>query len=411
MTILEYINYNWDKTIRINKEDEETLIGLPYPYTVPCADGTFQEMYYWDTYFTNQGLKICGRYEQVKNNTNNMLYLVKCFGFMPNGNRTWFLDRSQPPFLSLMVRDVYEYDKDKKWLKEAYEILKIEYGFWQRKRMTCTGLNQYGASYNDEMRETYSRIFKERMKILPENCTDEAIYRHFMPICESGWDITPRWGMNSYDFIQPELNSLLFAFEKSMGYFATELAEDESVWAEAAARRVSLMKEFLLGEDGLYYDYNFKTGKRSSLFSAAAYFPLFVGCASQKEAEAAAAALYRIEKKYGIAACEKNDVPGDYQWNYPNGWAPLHYIVINGLLQYGYKKEALRIAGKYKELAECVFKTTNNLWEKYNVAEGSINVTNEYEIPPMMGWTAGVYLYCDAVLNQEKSGGEEKGGL
>ena len=100
MNVREYIGSNWDNTTRFFTEDNDTLIGLPYPYTVPCIEGKFQEMYYWDVYFTNVGLIKSGRLSQAKNNVDNMCYLINKFGFVPNGNRTYYLSRSQPPFLS-----------------------------------------------------------------------------------------------------------------------------------------------------------------------------------------------------------------------------------------------------------------------------------------------------------------------
>lgn len=114
--------------------------------------------------------------------------------------------------------------------------------------------------------------------------------------------------------------------------------------------------------------------------------------------------LEDLESDYGIITSKKNETVGNYQWDYPNGWPPLQYIVIKGLENYGYKNEALRIAKKYSELVERVFEETNNLWEKYNMVKGNIEVTNEYKMPPMMGWTAGVYLFCkDYVSKHEKS--------
>ena len=88
------------------------------------------EMYYWDTYFTNAGLIASGNVEQAKNNADNVRFLINKYGFMPNGNRTFYLGNTQPPFLSLMVYDIYETKKDKEWLKTAYDFLIIEYRFW-----------------------------------------------------------------------------------------------------------------------------------------------------------------------------------------------------------------------------------------------------------------------------------------
>ena len=103
-----FILKNWDKTVRTNTENQGDLIGLPKPYTVPCIEGTFQEMYYWDTYFTNIGLLLSGKVEQAINNTENIAYLIERYGKMPNGSRTFYLNRSQPPFFSQAVRDIFE---------------------------------------------------------------------------------------------------------------------------------------------------------------------------------------------------------------------------------------------------------------------------------------------------------------
>ena len=117
--IKKYIYQNSQKTIRFNPNDKGTLIGLPYRYTVPCASEMFQEMYYWDTYFTNVGLLVEKNAELAKNNVDNMLYMVEKYGFMPNGNRTFYLNQSQPPFLSQMVKRYYSISK-KRWLDSIY---------------------------------------------------------------------------------------------------------------------------------------------------------------------------------------------------------------------------------------------------------------------------------------------------
>ena len=99
--IYEYMGNNWESCLRENRADEDTLIGVPYPYTVPSPE-RFNEIYYWDTYFTNIGLLKDNKALLAKHNTDDILFLVNRYGFMPNGNRTFFLNRSQPPFLSAM---------------------------------------------------------------------------------------------------------------------------------------------------------------------------------------------------------------------------------------------------------------------------------------------------------------------
>lgn len=122
--------------------------------------------------------------------------------------------------------------------------------------------------------------------------------------------------------------------------------------------------------------------------------------ADKKEAENTISLLERLEAEYGVVTCEKNNVEGCYQWDYPNGWAPMQYIVVKGLLNYGYKKEALRIAKKFVSLIEKCYSTTHNLWEKYNVVTGDMQVSAEYKTPTMLGWTYGIYEYCCEIIKE-----------
>ena len=156
------------------------------------------------------------------------------------------------------------------------------------------------------------------------------------------------------------------------------------------------MNKYML-KDGVFYDYNFKTGEISNILSSASFYPMFVGMISSEQAKALAENLYRLEAEYGIAATESQAPDYSYQWQYPNGWAPQQNLVMQGLAKYGYKEDATRVAQKYINLVETNFEKTNNIWEKYNVVTGGIDVADESShrhsvLPPMMGWTAGVYL-------------------
>lgn len=396
----QYIKENFPKCLRENIKDDGTLIGLPRPYTVPCMSGAFQEMYYWDTYFTNKGLVLCGFAEQAKNNVDNMLYLVSRFGFMLNGNRTWFLRNSQPPFLSLMVRDVYEITGDKEWLKDAVKSLETEYDFWQTKRITKTGLNRYSFDSKDADLNIYTDALRQRLGFEAPIDTDLKKAEHFMVNAESGWDCTPRFEFKGFYYNPIDLNCLLYAFENNMQFFNEEIVQDSKIWEDHAEKRKDLINKLMKSDSGLYFDYDFEVKKHSPVFSAASFFPMFVGISDEVSAKATRDNLYRIETDFGIAATEKFTLDGNYQWAYPNGWAPLHYIVVKALINYGYIDDAKRIAEKYVKTVEANFKTTNNLWEKYNVEDGSINTSNEYEMPPMLGWTAGVYLACKEILEE-----------
>lgn len=397
--VKDYIEEHWRDTVKFNPEDDGTLIGLPYQYTVPSV-GHFDEMYYWDTFFTNKGLAVSGRAAQILNNTDDMLHLVNRFGFMPNGNRTWYLTRSQPPFLSYMVYDVYSVYKNLDWLKKAYATLEKEYDFWQTKRGTKCGLNRYFGDVKPHEYKDLAKCFEDRCGYMPD-ASAKNVAIHVIGTCESGWDVNPRWGFESFNFAPVDLNSLMYGFEKNMEYFSLELKNgEEGLWSEKAAHRKKLILKYMTDDSGVLLDYNFKTKTLSNIFSAASFFPMFAGLADKEHAEAMMKRLPELEAEYGILTCAENDTPGTYQWDYPNGWACLQYIAVMAMEQYGYRDDALRIADKFVRLVEKVFDQTNNLWEKYNVVDGNINVTNEYDMPPMMGWTAGVYLALQKYVSQ-----------
>ncbi len=402
MNINEYIKEKLEKCVRLNTEDEGTLIGLPYPYSVPCAEGAFQEMFYWDTYFTNKGYLASGDVKQAKNNAQNMFYLINRYGFVPNGSRTSFLNRSQPPFLSLMVLDIYKQTKDKDWLKSAYSALCAEYRFWMNERITESGLNRYDsapldpeADYSGSVNYLCSRIgFK------PQE-TDFEVARGARAGYESGWDMTPRMTYKTHRFLPVDLNSLIYALEKNLEFFAEELdiPEDAANFRTAALKRAALCRKYMLC-DGIFYDYNFVEKQHSKLVSVANFYPLFCGLATEQEAANAVKLLDKLETEYGILTCEENDVEGTYQWDFPNGWAPMQLIVAAGLMNYGYTEDALRIARKFKDTVERGFEATGHLWEKYNILDGSTEAKNEYQMPAMMGWTFGVYTYFCKLLEQ-----------
>ncbi|WP_312100587.1 trehalase family glycosidase [Lachnoclostridium sp.] len=394
--IEQYICQRWDQTVRTNKEEKDGNIGLPYPYTVPCISDAFQCMFYWDTFFTCKGLELTNRWELVKSNTDNILYMVEKFGYMPNGTNVELLDRSQMPFLSLMVKDVYEHYQDKAWLKSAYKTLVKEHQFWVEQRSTPIGLAQFGGTYNGAIVDSNYESFVIRVNKEEKDWSKEGINQHFLACAESGWDFNPRWEFQGYNYVQVELNSLLFQMEENIAFFSQELGLDETPrWTSLAKNRQEKANTYLWNEERKrYYDYNFASGQSGKVYSAASLFPLFSGMASKEQAQATVEQLHRIELDYGITCCEKNDSGCVYQWDYPNGWPPLQLIAMVGLQNYGFDKEAYRIAKKYVDLVERVFEATGCLWEKYNVLEGNVEVINEYEMPPMIGWSAGVYLFA-----------------
>ena len=309
MNVKEYIENNWDNTTRLFTEDDDTLIGLPHPYTVPCIEGKFQEMYYWDVYFTNVGLIKSGRLSQAKNNVDNMCYLINKFGFVPNGNRTYYLSRSQPPFLSQMVCCIYEQTGDIRWLDECYKALEKEYKFWENERQTPCGLNRYYGSFNREELMSFCGLLCNRFNI--EKPDDESIAECYgkamYSFAESGWDCNSRMGLDCYNYAWVDLNSLLFGMESDMAFFSAELKNGcEAMWNEKANSRREMMTKLLWDDkSGAFCDYNFETGKQADIISAAQFYPLFSGVCTKEEAERTVELLSEIEAEFGVACCEK----------------------------------------------------------------------------------------------------------
>lgn len=397
-SVRRFIRTSWDKTVRFHPEDEETRIGLPRPYTVPSVSGMFQEIYYWDTFFTNEGLILDGRTELARNNVENMLFLVERYGKMLNGNRTFYTNRSQSPYLSMMIAAVYDATGDKEWLRGVLPGLEKEYRFWMTERITPIGLNRHGNNATDEEKLGFIPLLQGR---LGENFKTEGLSReelleigsHYIAEAES-WDFNPRYKGRCMDFCPVDLNANLHLYELNFARFYDELGDKGAAkkWRKTAEKRRELIRKYLRDpETGMYYDYDWVAGKRSDVVSGAVFNLLFARAVDKREARGVLAALERLEYPYGIAACEDKPYAYRYQWSYPNGWAPVQYLAVRGLAGYGYMEEARRIAHKYVGIVVRNFRQTGNLWEKYNVAEGNVNVSDEYDMPTMIGWTAGIF--------------------
>lgn len=397
MTVSEFIDRHWQGCIREVKEDG-FHIALPYPFTSPTETDRFVDMFYWDTYFTNVGLLLSGHAEQARHNVDNMLYLVSKYGFMPNISNTGSLNRSQPPVLSLAVRDCYDATADDAWLAAAYPTLEREYTFWIEQRNTPWGLARYGGDIvDDAMAQSYYRYYCGRTQRTFEHPDVPAIAENILAEGEAGWDYTPRFGGCATQIAAVDLNSLLFAFERNMAYFGARLGRDDTLlWIDRAEARRERMNAYLWDERrGVFTDRNFVTGEFSSLLTAASYFPLWCSVADETQAMAIRSALLPLELPHGVCCCAPHTADGVYQWGYPNCWAPLQYAAIKGLERYHYGGDARRLCAQYCAMLERCFADTGNLWEKYNALDGTVNVvTDEGDMPPMLGWTAGVYLYC-----------------
>lgn len=413
--------------------DAQGLLYLPHSYVVP--GGRFNEMYGWDSYFINLGLLASARLAQAQAMVDNHLYQVKHYGKVLNANRTYYLTRSQPPFLASMVADVWQRTRDLAWLRSVQPELVAYYRFWtQPPHFTPeTGLSRYfdlGVGPAEEVevseqdaagRTHYERIQEEfeRLSLLRSAESEERLgypldlyydigKKEFTPLFyqgdrsmrESGFDPSDRFGRFNLDvtFYNPvDLNSLLYLYEHQMAVFAHALEEEASAkaWLDRAQKRKSAMQQTLWDEStGLFLDYNFKTAKRRYYPFATTFFPLWTGWATPRQAKRVHKHLKEFLKPGGLVTSFKTTAN---QWDAPFGWAPLQLIAVQGLDAYGFTLLATKIAAAFVGMLTADFKRTGTLLEKYDVLRCTSDVSSEiaygYSSNEIgFGWTNAVYL-------------------
>jgi alpha,alpha-trehalase len=389
-----YINDYWPKLVRHNPKDDDTLIGLPKPYLVPSfEEGTefdYNELYYWDSFFMVQGLMNAENKQLVSGILEDLLFLLKKYGIVPNGSRTYLMGRSQPPFLTSFILEVYKtYKPSKAWLTEAMKIAQEEY------RTVWMGTNKPNA------RQVYRGLSRYY----------DINYVSDLAEAESGWDMSPRFSRKALNYLPVDLNCLLYKYERDFAYFERLVGNEDAAeqWDQAAINRRDVINELLWSDlRNFYYDYDYTKNKRGSINSLAAYYTLWAGVASEKQAAKLQAALKRFEHKGGLATTDtmplNQFMPGGrpLQWAYPNGWAPLHFIVVKGLQKYGYEADARRIALKWVHTNLEWFNKHGVFLEKYNVVQTDKHpVKGLYPSQTGFGWTNSIFeLFCQEFIDK-----------
>jgi alpha,alpha-trehalase len=379
-----YIAGYWPRVKRFHPKDDESLLGLPQPYLVPSytehTGFDYNELYYWDSYFMIQGMLDADHQELVRGILEDLMSLFGRLRIIPNASRTYLTGRSQPPFLTSFIFDVYQaYEPGEEWLKQAIELAKREYAsVWlgtkkPNERQVYRGLSRYY----------------------------DINYLHDLAEAESGWDMTPRFGRRALNYLPVDLNALLYKYETDFAR-AARIFDDRreaARWDDAASVRKATMNELMWDRvRGLYYDYNYVKGKRGNVSSLAGYFPMWAGMVDEKQALAMVRALRRFENRGGLATTDALPV-GQFvlgtiptQWAYPNGWAPLHFIVVKGLERYGYHQDARRIAMKWLKSNLNWFNTHGVFLEKYNVVSpDKPPVKGVYPSQEGFGWTNAIF--------------------
>jgi alpha,alpha-trehalase len=416
-TMSEHVKALWPVLTRAqdSADARSSLIPLPNSYVVP--GGRFREVYYWDSYFTMLGLVQSGRTDLVKNMLDNFAHLILTIGHIPNGNRTYYLSRSQPPYFAAMV-GLYARATDTAQALRYLDAMEKEYAFWMDGADTLAPghafrrvvrlsdsvvLNRYWDDSDEPRPESY-RPDVELGQTLPESLRAK-FYRNARATAESGWDFSSRWMRNpkdlrtleTTDLIPVDLNSLLYNTERTIAAFAfvRNGRGDDTLFRRFKQRADTRRRAILAMYDaksGFFFDRRWRTGALvTDRPSLAAAEPLYFGIATDDQGRRVAARLERDFLKPG-GFVTTNFASGQ-QWDGPNGWPPLVWLTIEGVRRYGRADLADKAAGRWLVLLDRTYRATGRMMEKYDV----VNTTRkagggEYPTQDGFGWTNGVAL-------------------
>ncbi len=411
------------------------------PFVVP--GGRFNEMYGWDSYFESVGLLLDGKADLAKAMADNFQYEIEHYGKILNANRSYYLTRTQPPFYTSLIREVFEITKDKEWLKKHLETAIKEYEtVWmvKGKRLTDNGLNRYlaeGIGFPPECEEGHfdsvlipyaskaNVSLKEFIKgydvgsIVNKELDDYFI--HDRTVRESGHDTSYRIEGNCADLNLVELNAMLYKYETDFSeiiktqfndnFEYNDVVYNSSYWDDIAEIRKIAVNKYLWNEaNGMYYDYNVKSEKQSDFVAASTLTTLWANLCSKKQAKLLVQkAIPLLKEKGGIAGCSKESRGSiskerpQRQWDYPNGWAPHQMMIWKGLINYGFIKEAQELIYRWLYMiTKNAVDYNGTIPEKYDVVEathkvfaeyGNVGTDFEYITQEGFGWMNASYQY------------------
>ena len=424
-SLREHIDDLWPVLTRTTDKASnkwDSLLPLPKPYVVP--GGRFREVYYWDSYFTMLGLAESGHWGKISDMVDNFAYEIDAFGHIPNGNRSYYLSRSQPPFFSLMVELLATHDSDA--LKKYRPQMEKEYAYW----MDGVDALQPGQANKRVVKledgAVLNRYWDDRDTPRPESWLDDVntaksnpnrpateIYRDLRSAAASGWDFSSRWmddpkklgTIRTTSIVPVDLNALMFRMEKLLARASQESGDAASAnrfEALATARQKAIESHLWNDKEGWYADYDLKSKKVRNQLTAAALFPLYVKAAAQDRADKVAAATSsRLLQPGGIATTTVNS---GQQWDAPNGWAPLQWVAAEGLQNYGKEKVSMDVTWRFLKNVQHTYDREKKLVEKYDVSTtGTGGGGGEYPLQDGFGWSNGVTLkMLDRVCPKEK---------
>ena len=386
-----------------------SLIPLPHQYVVP--GGRFREIYYWDSYFTMLGLRESNRWDLIEDMVDNFSHLIDAMGFIPNGNRTYYQTRSQPPFYALMVKLLAE-KNGKGTLTRYRPYLLKEYQFWMSGKEMLSASNPRvrrvvilpdGSIVNrywDSSATPRPESYKEDVELV--HADNPETYRHIRAAAESGWDFSSRWfkdgttmdSIHTTDIVPVDLNALLYHLEQVLAEAFAEIGDATQAQrfrALAQQREDALLRYTWNAQDGFFYDYDAVAQQQTHVRSLAAMFPLFFNMVEPEQARRVAQHIEQDFLQAGGVTTTLKDT--GQQWDAPNGWAPLQWITIQGLRNYQQRHLADTIKQRWVKLNTEVYQRTGKMVEKYNVYQpGLEGGGGEYPVQDGFGWTNGVLL-------------------
>jgi len=405
--------------------DPHGLLYLPHPYVVP--GGRFNEMYGWDSFFIAEGLLAADRVELAKHMVDNHLYQVRHYGTVLNANRTYYLTRSQPPFLATMVRHVFEATRDTSWLRTTVSELETYHEYWTTgpHQAGDTGLSRYyglghgpapevvagerdaeGKSHYDRIRAYYraNDVTAYDESLFYDAAADtltSLFYKADRSMRESGFDPSNRFGPFNVGIIHYApvgLNSFLYMYERDAAHVNSILDRPKAAnrWSRRAQQRKEKMEKLMWNADtGRYHDYNFRTERQNDYHFATMFAPLWVELASDQQAAATARRAWMLEAPGGVLT---STTRSGNQWDAPFGWAPLQMIAVEGLRNYGYHVAADRIGTKFVDLVSKEFGEHGVILEKYDLVQRESDVSEgiKYGYSENVigfGWTNAVVLH------------------
>jgi len=404
--LAEHIDALWPQLTRTlpSVPAGSSALSLPRRFVVP--GGRFREMYYWDSYFTMLGLQASGRQDLVEDMVADFGSLLDRYGRIPNGTRSYYLSRSQPPFFHLIAG----LSRDPATLAQRTRWLRAEHDFWMKGADAVAPgqatarvvrladgalLNRYWDDRSDPRDESY------REDVTLADATpgrDRAeLFRDLRAAAESGWDFSSRWlgdgrtlaTIRTTRLVPVDLNSLLVGLEQAIAADCATLKDGACArrYTALAADRTAAIRRHLWNPRGFYADYDLDTARARDDVTAALAFPLFAGIATPDQARASAAAIAPLIGEGGLATTRATT---GQQWDRPNGWAPLQWIAIQGLRRYGEAAPAEAIARAWLATVAREYDASGKLLEKYDVVEKRPGGGGEYPNQDGFGWTNGV---------------------